>query len=47
MSCQTLRVSKTIIDIVKAILSQSEIEIVKRVLESLRSRRSEPWCTDL
>ena len=30
-------------NIVKAILSQSEIEIVKRVLESLWSQGSEPW----
>ena len=40
MSGQTLRVSKTII---KAILSESEIEIVECVLESLRSQGSEPW----
>ena len=34
---QTLQVSKSIVDIVKAILSPSEIQGVKRVLEALRS----------
>ena len=42
-SGQTLRVSKTITGIAKAILSQSEIEIVKLVLESIWSQGSEPW----
>ena len=41
-SGQTLRVSKTITGIAKAILSQSETAIVKLVLESLRSQGSEP-----
>ena len=36
------RVSKAIIDIVKAVLSPSEIETVKRVLESLQSQENEP-----
>ena len=40
---QTLQVSKSIVDIVKAILSPSEIQGVERVLEALRSPQNEPW----
>ena len=42
-SDQTMRISKAIIDIVKAILSSSKIEAVERVLESLQSQGNEPW----
>ena len=38
-----MRISKAIIDIVKAILSPSEIQTVERVLESLQSQGNEPW----
>ena len=40
---QTLQVSNAIVDIVKAILSPSEIQGVERVLEVLRSSQNEPW----
>ena len=42
-SVQTMRISKAIIEIVKAILSPSEIQTVERVLESLQSQGNEPW----
>ena len=38
-----MRISRAIIDIVKAILSSSKIEAVERVLESLQSQGNEPW----
>ena len=38
-----MRISKAIIEIVKAILSPSEIQTVERVLESLQSQGNEPW----
>ena len=38
---QTMKFCKAIVDIVKAILSPSEIQAVKRVLESLRSLQNE------
>ena len=37
-----MKVSKDIVDIVKAILSPSEIQAVERVLESLPSPQNEP-----
>ena len=40
---QTMKVSEAIVDIVKAILSPSEIQAVKCVLESLRSPQNEQW----
>ena len=39
---QTMKVSKAIVDIVKAILSPSEIQAVERALESLPSPQNEP-----
>ena len=38
-----MKVSEAIVDIVRAILSPSEIQAVKRVLESLRSPQNEQW----
>ena len=38
-----MKVCKATVDIVKAILSPSEFEAVKRVLESLRSTQNEQW----
>ena len=37
-----MKVSKDIVDIVKAILSPSEIQVVERALESLPSPQNEP-----
>ena len=42
-NAQTMKISKTIIDIVQALLTPSEIETVERVLESLQSQGNEPW----
>ena len=38
-----MKVSEAIVDIVKTILSPSEIQAVESVLESLRSPQHEPW----
>ena len=38
-----MKVSKAIVDIVKAILLPSEIQAVKHVLESLHSTQNEQW----
>ena len=43
LGSQTMKVSEAIVDIVKAILSPSEIQAVESVLESLRSPQNEPW----
>ena len=40
---QSMKFYEAIVDIVKAILSPSEIQAVKRVLESLRSPQNEQW----
>ena len=43
VNSQTMKVSEPIVDIVKPILSPSEIQSVRSVLKSLRSPQNEQW----
>ena len=42
-TAQTTRISKAIIEIIQGLISQSEIQTVEWVLQSLKDQKNEPW----